>query len=60
MAIDPVCLKEVDEKTAEYKSKVRGKTYYFSDAECKKKFDKDPAKYLDKKDKSEPPPYAPC
>ena len=60
MAIDPVCLKEVDEKTAKYKSKVRGRMYYFSDEECKKKFDDDPAKYLDKKDKNEPPPYGPC
>jgi YHS domain-containing protein len=34
--------------------------YYFSDEECKKKFDDDPAKYLDKKDKNEPPPYGPC
>ena len=60
MAIDPVCLKEVDEKTAKHKSRVRGKMYYFSDVECKKKFDEDPAKYLDKKGKSEPPPYGPC
>jgi YHS domain-containing protein len=60
MAIDPVCLKEVDEKTAEFKSKVRGRMYYFTDAECKKKFDENPAKYLDKSKKNDTPPYAPC
>ena len=60
MAIDPVCLKEVDKKTAKYKSQVRGRIYYFSDAECKKKFDEDPAKYLDKKDSKEPPSFGPC
>jgi len=58
MAIDPVCLKEVDEKTTKYKSKVRGKTYFFSDADCKKKFDEDPAKYLDKLDKDKT--FGPC
>jgi len=60
MAIDPVCMKEVDEKTAKYKSKVRGRMYYFIDAECKKKFDKDTEKYLDKSKENESPPYAPC
>jgi len=40
MAIYPVCMKEVDEKTAKYKSKVRGRMYYFIDAECKKSLTK--------------------
>ena len=42
MAIDPVCLKEVDEKATKYKSKVRGKIYYSTDAECKKSLMKIP------------------
>ena len=40
MAVDPVCKMKVDEKTAEFKSQFRGKTYYFSDADCKKSLTK--------------------
>lgn len=38
MAIDPICKKTVDEKTAP-KSVYKGKEYYFCSEECKKKFD---------------------
>ena len=45
---DPVCGMEVDVKTAVaagLKSDYKGKTYYFCSDDCKKKFDKEPAKY---------------
>lgn len=38
MAIDPICKKTVDEKTAP-KSIYKNKEYYFCSGECKKKFD---------------------
>jgi YHS domain-containing protein len=46
MAKDPVCGMEVDEKTANWKSEYKGKTYYFCAPGCKADFDKDPEKYL--------------
>jgi YHS domain-containing protein len=48
MAKDPVCGMMVDEKTAAGKSEYQGKTYYFCAGVCKKKFDADPASYLNK------------
>jgi YHS domain-containing protein len=45
MAIDPICKMEVDEKTAQYKSEYKGKTYYFCAPGCKKKFDENPEQY---------------
>jgi P-type Cu+ transporter len=44
MATDPVCGMQVDEATSE-KTTYQGKTYYFCAAECKQKFNADPAKY---------------
>ncbi len=38
MPIDPICKREVPE-TTQYTTKSEGKTYYFHDPECKKKFD---------------------
>jgi len=52
MVIDLVCNMDVDEKTAPAKSDYKGKTYYFCAPGCKKEFDKNPEKYLDKKPKS--------
>lgn len=46
MTKDPVCHMEVDEKTAQYKSEYKGKTYYFCAPGCKKAFDENPEKYL--------------
>jgi RND family efflux transporter MFP subunit len=46
---DPVCGMEVDEKAAVaagLKSDYRGRTYYFCSDDCKKKFDKEPGKYI--------------
>jgi YHS domain-containing protein len=46
MAIDPVCLMEVDEATAKWTSEYQGKTYYFCAPGCKFSFEEDPAQYL--------------
>ncbi len=46
MAVDPICRMSVDEKTAKWKSEVRGKTYYFCAPGCKATFDKSPEKYI--------------
>jgi YHS domain-containing protein len=53
MEIDPVCGMEVDPKTATWKSTYQGKTYYFCDAGCKADFDKDPQRYVNKKEHHE-------
>ena len=54
MAIDPVCGMDVDPKTAAGKSDYQGKTYYFCAPGCKKAFDKEPQKYVDKAEGSRP------
>lgn len=46
MVKDPICGMEVDEKTAEFKSEYKGKTYCFCSVTCKNQFDKDPEKYV--------------
>lgn len=46
MAIDPVCLMEVDEATAKWTSEYQGKTYYFCAPGCRFQFEEDPVKYL--------------
>ena len=46
MAIDPICLMEVDEKGAKWGSEYRGKKYYFCAPGCKRKCDSDPEKYV--------------
>lgn len=64
MAVDPVCKMEVDEKTCQYKSEYKGKTYYFCAPGCKMDFDEDPEKYLQASGKEgkkrEMPPWGPC
>lgn len=45
MAIDPICKMDVDEATAKFTSKFKGKTYYFCAPGCKKEFDTNPDKY---------------
>lgn len=54
MAIDPVCEMVVDEKKAAATSEYKGKTYYFCARGCKVAFDRDPEKYLGKKEKDIP------
>lgn len=46
--IDPVCDMEVTHETAAGKSEYNGVTYYFCSLGCKKDFDKEPEKYLNK------------
>ena len=46
-AIDPVCGMTVDTATAEYRSFVDGKAYYFCSAACKASFDRQSAKYIE-------------
>jgi YHS domain-containing protein len=48
MAIDPICKMEVDEAEAVATSEYKNKTYYFCAMGCKKAFDEDPEKYLEK------------
>lgn len=48
MVKDPVCGMNVDPKTAAAKSDYQGKTYYFCSEGCKKSFDKEPQKYIEK------------
>jgi YHS domain-containing protein len=50
MAKDPVCGMDVDEKTAPARSEYKGKTYYFCAPSCKREFDKDPEKFVGKKE----------
>ena len=49
MAIDPVCKMQVDEKNPPATSEYKGKKYYFCAPGCKRAFDKDPEKYINKK-----------
>ncbi|MGA8028177.1 MAG: heavy metal translocating P-type ATPase [Bryobacteraceae bacterium] len=46
---DPVCGMQVDPLKASANSKYKDRTYYFCCVGCKKKFDADPAQYLDGK-----------
>jgi len=48
MAKDPVCGMEVEEKKAAATFNYKGDTYYFCASACKRAFEKDPPKYLDK------------
>lgn len=54
MAKDPVCGMDVDEKTAAGQSVYKGQSYYFCSPGCKKSFDANPEKYLNKQTTSKP------
>lgn len=43
---DPVCGLEVDPREAPYMSTYSGRTYYFTDPDCKRMFDEDPEAYV--------------
>ena len=60
MAIDPICKMEVDEKTAKFKSEYKEKIYYFCAPGCKKEFDDNPEKYIEKVEKCQPPLHGCC
>ncbi|MEW6066726.1 MAG: YHS domain-containing protein [Nitrospirota bacterium] len=51
MAKDPVCNMNVDEKKAAVTSVYNSVTYYFCSKSCKEKFDKNPEKFVMKKEK---------
>jgi YHS domain-containing protein len=46
MAKDLVCGMDVDEKTAQYTTTYKGKTYYFCAPGCKKTFEANPEEYV--------------
>jgi Cu+-exporting ATPase len=46
MEKDPVCGMQVDPGTAAGKSEYQGKTYYFCNPGCKRKFDQNPGQYV--------------
>jgi YHS domain-containing protein len=48
MAKDPVCGMDVDEQTAAATGEYQGKTYYFCAPGCKKAFDEEPERYVDR------------
>ncbi len=48
MAKDVVCDMDIDEETAPAKSEYQGIIYYFCAPGCKRAFDADPEKYLNK------------
>ena len=48
MVVDPVCKMEIEESTAVATSEYKGKKYYFCAMGCKKAFDENPKKYLNK------------
>lgn len=60
MAIDPICKMEVDEKTAKFKSEYKEQTYFFCAPGCKKEFDDNPEKYIEKVEKRQPPLHGCC
>ena len=45
-AVDPVCGMSVDTATAEYRSELGGRTYYFCCAGCQHSFERAPEQYL--------------
>jgi YHS domain-containing protein len=47
VVVDPVCKMELDEKDVKFKTKYKGKTYYFCGLSDKKKFDENPEKYIE-------------
>jgi YHS domain-containing protein len=49
MVKDPVCGMTIDPRTAAGKSEYQGQTYRFCSTGCKKAFDKQPQKYVEKK-----------
>lgn len=49
MAKDLVCMMDVDERTAKWKTVYKGKTYYFCAPGCKRAFEEEPELYLNVK-----------
>jgi Cu+-exporting ATPase len=53
MGLDPVCKMEVNPASAAAQSEYEGQSFYFCSAECKRRFDADPARYLDATDRAQ-------
>jgi YHS domain-containing protein len=49
MTRDPVCGMKIDEDEAAETSEYLGEEYYFCSEECKEEFDKDPARFVERK-----------
>ena len=47
---DPVCGMQFDSEKSEFKSRYRGRTYYFCCPKCKAAFDREPQKYVQAQD----------
>ena len=46
MATDPVCYMVVDEDESEYRASYKGQEFHFCSEFCKKKFEKNPERYV--------------
>jgi len=47
MALDPVCMMNIEAETPEVHSEYEGEKIYFCSEECKRIFETDPEPYLD-------------
>lgn len=56
MAKDLVCMMDVDERTAKWKTVYKGRTYYFCALGCKKAFEEEPELYLNAKHEGDDKP----
>jgi YHS domain-containing protein len=58
MVVDPVCRKEVDEKSATGgKARIWDKVFYFCSADCRTAFRRDPQKYAPETKEGRGPEY---
>jgi Cu+-exporting ATPase len=53
MGLDPVCKMEVNPASALGQSEHEGQSFYFCSAECKRRFDAEPGRYLDATDRAQ-------
>ena len=54
MTKDPVCGRQVDEKTATAKINYKGREYQFCSQDCKRQFDQHPESYVHPQKRSDP------
>jgi len=54
MTKDPVCGRQVDEKTATAKLNYKGREYQFCSQDCKRQFDQHPESYVQRQTRSGP------
>jgi Cu+-exporting ATPase len=53
MGLDPVCGMEVNPSAAAASSEYGGQTFYFCSADCQRKFDASPERYIDETDRAQ-------